>query len=143
MIFLTVEHAIDFHAEIINEFGGVQGIREMSLLISALEMPKATMFGEFLHKSIYDKAAAYLYHIICNHPFVDGNERSGLVVALTYLEVNGLVIDYDENELEELTVNVASGKADKAEIASFFQKSHSLSKEKKSSARRMRKLPKK
>ena len=124
MIFLTVEQVIDLHDEIINEFGGVHGIREMSLLISAIEMPKATMFGEFLHVSIYDKAAAYLYHIICNHPFVDGNKRSGLVTALTFLEVNAVALEYNDNELEELVVKVADGKVKKPEIADFFQQNH-------------------
>lgn len=131
MIFLMVEQIIDFHDEIISEFGGSHGIREMGLLISAIEMPKASMFGEFLHVSIYDKAAAYLYHIVCNHPFVDGNKRSGLVAALTFLEVNGVILEYDENELEELVIKVADGKADKMLIADFFYKNHPASKEKK------------
>lgn len=130
MIFLTVEQIIDFHTEIINELGGAHGIREMGLLISAVEMPKATMFGEFLHLTIYDKAAAYLYHIVCNHPFVDGNKRSGLVAALTFLEVNAVILKFDENELEELVVKVADGTADKTLIADFFHKSHPKSKEK-------------
>lgn len=129
MIFLTLEQVIDFHTEIINELGGAQGIREIGLLISAIEMPKAAMFGELLHVSIYDKAAAYLYQIICNHPFVDGNKRSGLVSALTFLEVNGVILEYDENELEELVVKVAEGKSDKATIADFFQKNHPTPKE--------------
>jgi death-on-curing protein len=124
MIFLTVEQVIDFHTDIVNEFGGAHGIREIGLLISALEMPKATMFGEFLHVSIYDKAAAYLYHIVCNHPFVDGNKRSGLVTALTFLEVNDVVLVYDEYELEELVVGVATGKIGKPAIAAFFHKNH-------------------
>lgn len=124
MIFLTVEQVIDFHNEIINEFGGAHGIRELSLLISAVEMPKASMFGEFLHATIYDKAAAYLYHIVCNHPFLDGNKRSGLVSALTFLEVNDVILEYDENELEELVVKVAAGKAEKTDIATFFQINH-------------------
>lgn len=124
MIFLTVEQVIDFHTEIINDFGGVHGIREMGLLISAIEMPKAAMFGEFLHVSIYDKAAAYLYHILCNHPFVDGNKRCGLVTALTFLEVNAVILDYDENQLEELVIKVADGKAGKAIISDFFLKNH-------------------
>ena len=92
MIFLNVEQVIDFHNEIVNEFGGAHGIRDISLLISAVEMPKASMFGEFLHPSIYDKAAAYLFHIVCNHPFVDGNKRSGLTTALTFLDVNGVTL---------------------------------------------------
>ncbi len=124
MIFLTVEQVIDFHTELINELGGVHGIREMSLLISAIEMPKASMFGEFLHISIYDKAAAYLYHIVCNYPFVDGNKRSGLVTALTFLEVNAVILEYDENKLEDLVVKIAEGKADKGLIADFFYKNH-------------------
>ena len=87
-------------------------------------MPKASMFGEFLHVSVYDKAAAYLYHIICNHPFVDGNKRSGLVAALTFLEVNNVILAYDEYELEELVVKVAEGTKDKEAVAVFFRKSH-------------------
>jgi death-on-curing protein len=130
MIFLTVEQVIDFHTEIITELGGAHGIREMGLLISAIEMPKASMFGEFLHLSIYDKAAAYLYHIVCNHPFVDGNKRSGLVAALTFLEVNAVILEYDENKLEDLVVKVAEGKVDKTLIADFFHKNHPASKEK-------------
>ena len=130
MIFLTVEQVIDFHTGIINELGGAHGIREMGLLISAIEMPKASMFGEFLHVSIYDKAAAYLFHVVCNHPFVDGNKRSGLVAALTFLEVNAVILEYNENKLEDLVVKVAQGKADKALIADFFHKNHPTSKEK-------------
>ena len=123
MIFLTVEQVIDFHTEIINELGGAHGIREMGLLISAIEMPKASMFGEFLHPTIYDMAAAYLYHIVCNHAFIDGNKRSGVVAALTFLEVNNITLKYDEHELEELVVQVATGKVEKPEIAHFFKKS--------------------
>jgi len=124
MIFLTVEQVVDFHTDVINELGGAHGIREMSLLISALEMPKATIFGEFLHAGIYDKAAAYLYHIVCNHPFIDGNKRSGLVTALTFLDVNDIELEYSEYELEELVIEVAMGKMEKSAIAAFFQKNH-------------------
>lgn len=124
MIFLTVEQVIDCHTDIIIEFGGAQGIREMSLLLSALEMPKAAFFGEFLHISLNDKAAAYLYHIICNHPFVDGNKRTGLVTALTFLELNNVTLQYDEYELEELVINTDKGIIKKPEIAKFFASSH-------------------
>ena len=126
MIILTVEQVIDFHTEIIDEFGDAHGIREMGLLISAIEMPKASMFGEFLHVSIYDKAAAYLYHIVCNYPFLDGNKRSGLVAALTFLEANAVILEYDENKLEDLVVKVATGQANKASIAAFFHQHHPL-----------------
>jgi death on curing protein len=128
MIFLTMEQVIDFHAEILKEFGGAEGIRDIGLLISAIEMPKAALFGEFLHTSIYEKAAAYLYHIICNHPFIDGNKRSGLVAALTFFEANGITLTYDAHQLEDLVVQVAKGEADKALIADFFCKHSSKSK---------------
>ena len=127
MIFLTVEEVIDFHAEMIDEFGGAHGIRDLGLLISAIEMPKATMFGEFLHASSYDKAAAYLYHIVCNHPFKDGNKRTGTVVALTFLEVNNILLDYDERKLEELVIEIAKGVAEKPAVAQFFEKAHNPS----------------
>ena len=78
MIFLTLEMVIGIHATIILKKGGLSGIRDVGLLISAIEMPKAMIGGLFLHYSIYDKAAAYLYHITCNHAFLDGNKRTAL-----------------------------------------------------------------
>ncbi len=129
MIFINVEDVIDYHNEIINEFGGSHGIRDLGLLISAVEMPKATMFGEDLHPTIFDKAAAYLFHIICNHPFIDGNKRSGTVVALTFLSCNEIILKYDSLELEELVVKVAESKVKKEEIALFFQNAFEKSKD--------------
>lgn len=122
MIFINIEDAIDFHTEIINEFGGSHGIRDMGLLISAIEMPKASMFGEYLHPTIFDQAAAYLYHITCNHAFIDGNKRTATVTALTFLMTNEIVLQYDSMELEELVIRTARGDAKKEEIAAFFQK---------------------
>lgn len=122
MIFLNVEEIIDYHTMIINEFGGAHGIRDIGLLISAIEMPKASMFGEDLHTTIFDKAAAYLYHIVCNHPFVDGNKRTGIVAALTFLTANNIGLKYDSGQLENLIVKVASGKGKKEEISKFFEK---------------------
>jgi len=124
MIFLTVEKVITFHTQIIQKHGGAPGIRELTLLISALEMPKASMFGDFLHISIYEKAAAYLYHIVSNHPFIDGNKRVGLVSALTFLKVNGISLKYDASEIEEFVVQVAAGNIEKQSIAVFFQAHH-------------------
>lgn len=123
MIFLSVEDVIDYHTDIINEFGGSHGIRDMGLLISAVEIPKATMFGEDLHPTIFEKAAAYMFHIICNHPFIDGNKRSGTVASFTFLVSNNITLKYDPDELENLVIQVADGKVKKEEIALFFQKS--------------------
>ena len=124
MIFITVQEAIEDHAEIVNIFGGLPGTRDLGLLISALEMPKASMFGEYLHPTIFDKAAAYLFHIVCNHPFLDGNKRTGTVMALTFLRQNKVHIEFTEEqsrELEELVVRTAESKINKEQIAEFFR----------------------
>ncbi|MES2273819.1 MAG: type II toxin-antitoxin system death-on-curing family toxin [Chlamydiota bacterium] len=123
MIFITLQEIIDDHAEIIRKYGGVEGIRDLGLLASAIEMPKAAMFGEYLHPTIFDQAAAYLFHIIRNHPFVDGNKRSGTMAALTFLRQNFIHIKFTEEQtliLEELVVNTAEGKITKQQIAKFF-----------------------
>ncbi len=128
MNFITIQEIIDDHTEIIDKYGGVQGIRDMGLLASAINMPMATMFGEDLHPTIFDKAAAYLFHIVCNHPFVDGNKRSGLVTALTFLRLNRVHIVFTEEQsfaLEELVVDIADGKITKEQISDFFRACYS------------------
>lgn len=124
MIFITVQETIDYHSEIIRLYGGLEGLRDIGLLASAIEMPKAAMFGEYLHPTIFEKAAAYLFHIVCNHPFVDGNKRTGTIIALTFLRANQVLITFTEDQslaLEELVVSCAKGKATKEQIANFFR----------------------
>lgn len=72
--FLTVDEIIEMHDAFLNKFGGLPGIRDKNLLLSAIAAPQGRMFGEDLHPTVYDKAAAYLFHIVCNHPFNDGNK---------------------------------------------------------------------
>lgn len=66
--YLTLEEVLEMHDVLIEKFGGLSGVRDVNLLLSAIETPKATMFGEDLYPTVYDKAAAYLYHIVQNHP---------------------------------------------------------------------------
>jgi len=79
------------------------------------------MFGDDMHKTLYDKAAAYLYHIAKNHPFNDGNKRSGAGSALMFLRVNGIEPKYDNDAYVSLVVDVANGKFDKNDISHFLR----------------------
>jgi death-on-curing protein len=125
MIFLTVEEVIQIHNELVSKYGGLHGIRDMGLLVSAIEMPKSAMLGEYLHQCIFDKASAYLYHIVCNHAFLDGNKRTGIATTLIFLCQNGIHIKYDMKKLEELVCLVAQGMISKQEISKFLQTCHS------------------
>lgn len=119
--YLTAEEVIAIHDAFLQEFGGGSGIRDINLLMSAVETPKGQMFGQDLYPTIYDKAAAYLYHIVCNHPFSDGNKRTGFGVALLFLKANSISIKFDKKKYENLVVEVAKGKITKKEIAYFFE----------------------
>ena len=122
MIFITLEDALEFHHQMIFQFGGSHGIRDLGLLMSAIEIPQATFGGEYLHPTLFDQAAAYLFHIIGNHPFVDGNKRSALVIALTFLSIHGVELPHNFLLLEDLVVEIAEGKHIKEKIASFLKK---------------------
>lgn len=116
-----LEQVLKMHDEFIEKFGGLQGIRDMNLLLSAIETPKASMFGEDLYPTIYDKAAAYLYHIVQNHPFNDANKRTGFGAAYLFLKANNVSILFDDESFESLVVEVAKGKKTKKEISYFFE----------------------
>lgn len=120
--YLTVKQVITIHDEFLI-YGGLPGIRDEGLLISAVDMARSSFFGQDLHKTIYDKAAAYLFHIVSNHPFNDGNKRTGALTAILFLEQNGVVVDFSEDEYEMLVLEVAQSKKTKKEIAEFMQKS--------------------
>src|SRR6516164_8220503 len=113
MIFLTLEEIIQIHDDLISKYGGLHGIRDMGLLVSAIEMPKAAMFGEYLHEFIFDKASAYLFHIVCNRAFLDGNKRTGAAATLIFLIQNGYEVQYNISEFEEMVCKVAEGEFSK------------------------------
>jgi death-on-curing protein len=119
--FLTVADALHVHRSQIDTFGGEHGVRDMGLLESAMAQPRATYGGAFLHPQPFGMAAAYLYHIVRNHPFLDGNKRTGAVLALVFLDWNGVTLRADNDGLAGITLRVAEGRAGKEEIAEFFQ----------------------
>lgn len=122
--FLELAEVLYIHADQIERYGGEASIRDAGLLEAALAMPRAMFEGEFLHRDLYAMAAAYLFHIVQNHPFVDGNKRTGAATALVFLEMNGVDVEADEDALVALVLDVAQGRADKARIAAFFRANH-------------------
>jgi death-on-curing protein len=94
----------------------------MELLKSALGMPPATYGGQFLHTDIYEMAAAYLFHLVKNHPFVDGNKRVGAVAAFVFLTLNGFNLDAPEDDFAEMVLAVARSDLDKADVAVFMRR---------------------
>ena len=120
--FLSVEDVIEIHADQIQRYGGGLGIRDVELLHSALGMPEAGFGDQYLHTDLFQMAAAYLYHVVQNHPFIDGNKRTGAMVAFVFLKLNGLTLEADESAFETLVLQTAQGQVGKDAIADFFRK---------------------
>ena len=119
--FLTLEEVLIIHESMIDLYGGSQGLRDENLLNSALEMPKSGFGGSYLHTTIFEMAAAYLFHLVKNHPFVDGNKRIGLGCADLFLAMNDIVLNLGEDEAVELTMSIASETTSKSEIAKVLE----------------------
>jgi len=121
-IFLNLEEVLQIHADQIGRYGGSQGIRDLALLESAVAMPQAGFGSRYVHADLFEMAAAYLFHIVQNHPFVDGNKRIGAAAALVFLKLNGVTIHATTAALVKTVLGVAQGKIGKAATADFFRK---------------------
>ena len=120
--FIDTELAVVIHEDLIDTFGGSLGIRDKGLLESALAQPQASFFGSLLHPTIEEQAAAYLYHICKNHPFVDGNKRTALGVMETFLRINGYELSMANRNLENLVIDVANNRTNKLTLAKIIKK---------------------
>jgi death-on-curing protein len=120
--FLTLDEVLAIHADQVQRYGGSGRLRDAGLLQSALAVPRATFDGAFLHQTTGEMAAAYLFHLVRNHPFIDGNKRTGLMAMLAFLGLNGLGFQADPDDLTDLVLGVAEGRVTKAEIAVFVQR---------------------
>ena len=120
--FLTLDDVLELHQLQVDRYGGLHGVRDQGLVESALAQPEATFAGEYLHGDLFEMAAAYLFHIVRNHGFLDGNKRTGLLTALVFLDINGVSVDQASPDLYELTVAVAEGRADKDEAAAVLRR---------------------
>ena len=123
--FLGLDDILDIHRDQIEHYGGSAGVRDMGLLQSAVAMPVAAFGDQYLHKDISEMAAAYLFHITQNHPFIDGNKRTGAVAAIVFLAMNNFELSANEDELENLVRDIATGQSNKDAAADFFRKNTS------------------
>ncbi|PHM10417.1 type II toxin-antitoxin system death-on-curing family toxin [Nostoc sp. 'Peltigera malacea cyanobiont' DB3992] len=119
--FLTISQVLDIHQRQIQRFGGTSGVRDEGLLDSALAQPQATFGGELLHPTIHEQAAAYLYHLAMNHPFIDGNKRTAFAVMLTFLNLNGYSLNLSQEQAYNLVIQVVQKEISKEELSALLE----------------------
>ena len=120
--FLTLEDVLALHDELIQRYGGAPGIRDAGLLEAALAMPQAGFGGRYFHQFPHEMGAVYLFHLVRNHAFVDGNKRVALACAILFFKINQVPYSITEAEAVEITISAASGQIDKDAVTTFFRK---------------------
>ncbi len=123
---ITIGEVLILHEKSIQVFGGSHGIRDMGMLESAVERPNATFGGEELYPTITSKAAAILESIVKNHPFVDGNKRTGWLACFAIMEMNGYNFMLTQDEAYDFVIKVASSHLEFEDITLFLEL-HSIS----------------
>jgi len=119
--FLRLSEILLAHDIQIERFGGMGGIRDEGLLESALAQPEATFSGELLHSTVYEQAAAYLYHIAKNHPFIDGNKRTAFAAMDVFLRMNGYILKLTDDQSYDLVLQVVQGNLGKEELINYIE----------------------
>ena len=124
--YLTAEQVLFVHFRLLEETGGEHGVRDLGLLQSAIARPRATFDKHELYSDIFEKAAALMGPLVNNHPFIDGNKRTGIACTVLFLKQNGISFSAKNRELEKFTLRVASSQIELSEIAKWL-KDHSRS----------------
>ena len=119
---LTVAIVREIHAEALARFGGSEGVRELALLESAVAAPQASYGGKSMYADVTEMAAAYLFYLCRNHPFIDGNKRAALGACIVFLRLNGIEPEPDAPAWEELTLAVAASVLDRDETTARLRK---------------------
>ncbi|TWU62283.1 type II toxin-antitoxin system death-on-curing family toxin [Crateriforma conspicua] len=120
--FLNFDDLVYLHHGQLELYGGDPGLRDSTLLESAIAQPQTTFDGKYLHPFPSGMAAAYVFHIVRNHPFLDGNKRAGIVAALVFLDWNRYDVDAPQGEVHAITFAVANGDKEKADVQAWFEK---------------------
>lgn len=121
--YLTIVEVLSLHRQIINQSGGTLGLRDMGLLESAIAQPRMTFAGEELYPSLVDKAATLGFSLIMNHPFLDGNKRTGHAAMETFLVLNKLEIKASVDEQEQIILDLCSGVLKRENFTAWLQQS--------------------
>ncbi len=121
MLMITLEQLLQLHVLAIEKFGGSDGVRDLGRLESALASQSQEVFEEELYKTVFAKAAALVRAIIADHPFVDGNKRTGMLAGLTLVEMNGYVTEIKKGDLEDFAVQVAVEHLSVEQIAEWLE----------------------
>ncbi len=119
---LTVAIVREIHAEALARFGGSAGVRELALLESAVAAPQASYGGKSVYADVTEIAAAYLFYLCRNHPFIDGNKRAALGACIVFLRLNGIEPKPDAPDWEELILAVAASVLDRDETTARLRK---------------------
>ena len=122
MNYLNINQVLAIHSEVIKQTGGSGGTRDLGLLDSAVARPQATFGGEDLYPDIFSKAARLGHSLIRNHPFVDGNKRTGYVSMRLFLNINGYDIKAHEDEKYKFVIEIAEKERDEKSIAEWLKK---------------------
>lgn len=129
-LFLRLEDVLELHKELIDRYGGSHGVRDQGLLESAIQQPEASFGGAYLHTDLASMAAAYLFHLVENHPFVDGNKRIGFAACVTFLALNNLSLNISDDEdadgktiAEKMVIDVTQKRITKDQLADLIRSS--------------------
>ncbi len=119
MIWLTKEQVVYLHTELVKETGGLDGVRDMGMIESAITIPFSTFDNVEMFPSIQEKIVRLAYGLVQNHPFIDGNKRIGAHVMLVLLAVNGITLEYTQKELSAIFLKLAAGEGGYEELLSW------------------------
>jgi death-on-curing protein len=119
--FPSLDNVLALHRDTLAREGGAAGLRDPALLESAVMLPQQQFDGHWLHPDLAAMAAAYLFHIVRNHPFVDGNKRAGTMAAFVFLDLNGSDLIAPPDALEATVMAVADGSMDKARLMDWMR----------------------
>jgi len=120
--YLLAEDILHIHSMIIDETGGMHGVRNHHVILSLENSPRQIVFGKELYPTIFLKAAIYVRDIIMSHPFIDGNKRTGIICATVFLEDNGYTFTIPEGGIEEFTLRIVEEKLDPESISTWLNK---------------------